>query len=203
MSVSIDKDNHVQCNQVHTVQKDALTGFKGAVPVSVLAAVKAKIRGQFGMGEDTENLQIVRDTAARLIDQLARIDAEYPPYEAVLAPKSPVEPTPAFVDSSASEIVPAQLAEEEQEIAVPVPESNKPVKKKKSKKVQPSVEISKKTGKPKRVMKSYSLEDEVFVLDGDPSIEDIMDRFNFADKKQVYGLRTYLKDRRSKNKLED
>jgi len=92
-SISID---NVQCNQVHTVEKAALYEFMGAIPASILAAVKAKIQKQFNMGDD-KNLHAVQETAAKLIGQLARMDSEYVPPAVTPMAESPVTlvaPTP-------------------------------------------------------------------------------------------------------------
>ena len=77
-SISID---NIQCGQIHTVAKSALADFKGAVPAPVLSAIKSKIRVLFNMGENVENLQSIKESAAKLIGELSKIEqpsgAEY------------------------------------------------------------------------------------------------------------------------------
>ena len=63
-SVSFD---NIQCNQIFTVKKEELNEFQGALPATLLAAVKARIRQQLNMGDDSGNVQNIRDTAAKLI----------------------------------------------------------------------------------------------------------------------------------------
>ena len=48
----ITADSHIQCEQIHTLNKNDLTDFIGIVPNSTVTAVKAKLRIQFDMSTD-------------------------------------------------------------------------------------------------------------------------------------------------------
>jgi hypothetical protein len=47
-------------------------------------------------------------------------------------------------------------------------------------------------------LRSYTDEDEAFVLDGNPSAEEIMARFGYTDKQRVHALKYSMKKRREK-----
>ena len=218
-SVSIDKDSHIQFSQIHTIQKQELATFKGAVPAPILFAVKARIQGLFNMGtsRDEGNLQCARDTAAKLVGQLARIDSDHMPYvaepivaEPLVTSVAVIEPPTDVAEAVATSTPVAEptqavnpVKNDEPDIpevkAVSKKKSDKPSKKSRDKKTQPSAKINDKTGKPKRQIINYTDEDEAFVLDGNPTIDEIIKRFNFKDKKQAYAARTYLKSRRAKS----
>jgi len=101
---------------------------------------------------------------------------------AVILPDKPHQPTdnvaPALGDKPAKQIKPT-----------PKPRGRKP---------KQTAEISPRTGKPKREMRNYTDEDEAFVLDGNPTVEEIMDRFGFTEKRKVHDVKFQLKKRRAK-----
>jgi len=221
-TISID---NIQCNQIHTIKKEALHEFMGAVPAPIIAIVKAKIQKQFNMGDD-KNLLAIQETATKLIGQLTQMDSEYvPPSETpTIAP--PIAPTPeplpppvspvnmkvdgvteGGVDNTPADTVsPAPSKPKEKD---KVTSANKNSKEKPAKKAEPSPKskpISKKSkqkietiqasNKPKRELKDYTEEDEAFILDGNPTTDEVMDKFGFKDKRKVYDLRLALKKRR-------
>ena len=214
-SISID---NIQCNQVHTVEKAALNEFMGAVPAPILAAAKTKIQKQFNMGDD-KTLHAVQETAARLIGQLAQMDSEYAPSNPPAAMPTatvdvPVAPTPkspppntvadVAVEADMNEAPPDAIPPEKPtNDALPAPEKKptkpaKPTPKPRGKKQKQTVEVSPRTGKPKREMRNYTDEDEAFVLDGNPTTQEIMDRFGFTENRKVHDVKFQLKKRRSK-----
>jgi len=191
---------NIQCGQIHTIKKSALADFKGAVPTPVLSAVKAKIRILFNMGENVENLQGIKETAAKLIGELAKI--EQPSgviYETEASPTPAVKVAPIIKEAvPTSETVPeGETPQDGVSVLSPVNKQKKPAKKQRGSKSQNS-EISKRTGKPKREMRSYTDEDETFVLDENHSTEEIMDRFGYTEKRKVADLKFMLKKRREK-----
>lgn len=205
VSVSSAKDDsisieNIQCGQIHTVEKSALADFKGAVPAPVLSAVKAKIRVLFNMGENVENLQGIKEAAAKLTGELAKI--EQPSgieYETEAAPTPAVETVPVKTDAVVAEPLPVNDTLQD-DASDPVPTINKtkkPVKKPRGKKSQ-KPEISERTGKPKREMRSYTDEDEAYVLDEKHTTEEIMERFGYTEKRKVADLKFMLKKRREK-----
>jgi hypothetical protein len=191
---------NIQCGQIHTIEKSALADSKGAVPVPVLSAVKAKIRVLFNMGENVENLQGIKETAAKLIGELAKI--EQPSgviYEVEAAP------TPVIIKEAmpTSEIVPeGEAPQDGSSVPSPVNKQKKPAKKQRGRKSQ-KPEISERTGKPKREMRSYTDEDETFVLDENHTTEEIMDRFGYTEKRKVADLKFMLKKRREKRQAKE
>lgn len=179
-AVCIDAKNCIQCNQVHMIEKSALGKFEGAVSAPVLATAKAKLSALLNMNSDAGNLQPIRDTAARLVGQLAGMDIGYvmPAVEPVVA------------DTSQEQLLVEKAVESEATVAPP---EQKPTRKPKGKKA--------KAEKPKRARRepiNYTDEDEAFVLDGNASADEIVQRFNLPTKKQAYSVRVYLKARRDK-----
>jgi mRNA-degrading endonuclease toxin of MazEF toxin-antitoxin module len=185
---SINIDN-VQCNQIHTVEKEALSDFMGAVPDSILAVVKAKIQKQFNMGDD-KALHAIQETAAKLIDQLTRIDSNYvnPAVESVVVVPvvQETQPLNTIVDTD---------AEGNTDNAAP---TTKQARKPRGKKPKQPKKTNTQTSKPKREIQNYTDEDETFVLDGNPTTEEIMERFGFTVKRKVADLKYNLKKRRDK-----
>jgi len=170
-SISID---NVQCNQIHTVEKDALLEFMGAIPTPILTVIKAKIQKQFSMGDD-KTLHAVQETATRLIGQLAKLDIPEPPQQNI-------------VDDS-------DTTPQQKEVAVPplvikptkpTPKQDKPQNKQKGKQADNS----------SRKVRTYTDEDEAFVLDGNHTTEEVMKRFGFKEKRKVYDLKLQPKKRR-------
>ena len=187
-SVCIDTKNYVQCNQIHMVEKNALTKFEGAVSAPVLAAAKAKIGALLNINAEPGNLQPIRDTAAKLIGQLANIDAEYVP----VATESAVPVAP-----QTSQIISDTITENV--VLLNQPKNQTPSKttpKHRGKKSKQ--EADKKIVSPRRKSTSYTKEDEAFVIDENHSADEIMQRFNLTSKKQAYALKKYLKLRRAK-----
>ena len=76
-SVCVDKETFIQCNQIHMIEKKGLVKFEGAVSAPILAATKVKISALLNMNAEPGNFQPIRDTAVKLIGQLAKIDTEY------------------------------------------------------------------------------------------------------------------------------
>jgi hypothetical protein len=83
----------------------------------------------------------------------------------------------------------------------PTNKQKMPAKKQRGRKSQKS-EISERTGKPKREMRSYTDEDETFVLDENHTTEEIMDRFGYTEKRKVADLKFMLKKRREKRQAQ-
>jgi hypothetical protein len=174
---SINIDN-VQCNQIHTVEKEALLEFMGAIPTPILTAIKVKIQKQLNMGDD-KTLHAVQETATRLIGQLAKLDTEY------VLPEPPQKDQP-------------------KEVAVPPPvikptKSTKPTKPKQTpKQDKPQSKQNKniKADNSSHKVRTYTDEDEAFVLDRNPTTEEVMKRFGFKEKRKVYDLKLQLKKRR-------
>jgi len=219
-TISID---NIQCYQIHTVKKEALHEFMGAVPSQIIAIVKAKIQKQFNMGDD-KNLLAVQETATKLIGQLTQMDSEYvpstvtPKIAAPIAPTqeplpSPIPPVKTKADRITKEVVdntpintasptPNKPKEKDK-----ITSANKNSKEKPAMKVEPILKSSGKkqnkntkasppSGKLIRGIQKYTKEDEAFVLDGNPTTEEIMDRFGFKEKRKVYDLRLALKKQR-------
>jgi len=192
-SVCVDDKNYIQCNQIQMLEKNALSKFEGAVPAPVLTAAKAKISALLNIVIEPGNLQPIRDTAAKLVGQLAQMDAGY---------ASPIA-EPAVADAPSVQIADDTdknddkpeviLPDNQQPAPKPKKTTNPRVKKNKTKPI-----TEKETGNSRRESKSYSEEDEAFVLDGNHSTEEIMKRFNFAEKKQAYAAKNYLRARRIK-----
>jgi len=196
---------NIQCGQIHTIEKSALADFKGAVPVPVLSAVKAKIRVLFNMGENVENLQGIKETAAKLIGELTKM--EQPSgviYEPETAPTPAVKTAPIIKEAvPPSDTLPENKTPQDSATEPsPVNKQKKPAKKQRGRKSQNS-EISKRTGKPKREMRSYTDEDEAYVLDESHSTEEIMDRFGYTEKRKVADLKFMLKKRREKRQVKE
>jgi outer membrane biosynthesis protein TonB len=189
-SVGIDNILHTQ---IYTVSKKELVKFKGAVHATLLAAVKAKIKKQLGMDAGETGLKDIRDTAAKLIGQLKGLDSDEMPAE--LEPSAaPVvaEPVPAAEE--------APVVEEAKAPAPKPVKVRKPRVKKQKKAVakKQEVVISPRTGKPKREMKSYTDEDEAFVLDENRSTKEIMEHYGLPEKRRVYDMKFALKKRRDR-----
>ena len=201
-SVSIDKDTHIQCNQIHMVEKEALTTYEGNVPAAVLATVKTKLGTLLNMSAEPSNLQSIRDTAAKLVGQLAEIDAGDMPVvvEAPVVSQAPHPLQPVIdlaADASEGNVAPnVVLLEQPKE---PLKPRGKPGPKPSGRKTKKTV-VKAETSKPKRVMRRYTDEDEAFVLDGNPTTEQIMERFGYTEKRKVHDLKFLLKKRR-KNRL--
>ena len=211
-SISI---NNVQCNKIYTIDKKALNEFMGAVPMPILAAVKTKIQKQFNMGDD-KTLHAVQETATRLIDQLAQLDSEYvQPMDnpTVVVPVSaPLKQNLSDVidedatNANVGNIAPNIIVSDQSENKGNVPPTSdlkqkNPVKqapKSKGKKSKQTARVSLSTGNAKREMRSYTDEDEAFVLDGNHTVEEIMGRFGFTERRKVSDLKFQLKKRRDK-----
>ena len=198
--VSID---NFRCSQIHTVKKTALTDFNGAVPAPILVAVKAKIRVLFNMGENVENLQSIKATAAKLIGELSKIEQTSGSDYTIKTSPPPVMEDAPIIKEAVTVVVSTEDAADDSPESVPI---NKPAgnkrpkasdKKPRGKKSQ-KPEISERTGKPKREMRSYSDEDEAFVLDENHSTDEIMERFGYTEKRKVADLKFMLKKRRAK-----
>jgi len=192
---------NIQCNQIHTVEKSALFEFMGAVPTHVLAAVKSKVQKQFNMGDD-KSMQAIQETAALLVGQLARMDSEYAP-PATTPTVSKPHPLNAIVDmaadASVGNIAPdVILFDPSKNNTKPLPDK-KLTRKPRGKKLKQASEVGSHTGKPKHeIRRSYTDEDEAFILDGSPTSKEIMERFGLADKSKIYGIKFHLKNRRAK-----
>jgi mRNA-degrading endonuclease toxin of MazEF toxin-antitoxin module len=189
-SVCIDKSTYIQCNQIHMIDKTALKKFEGAISAQILTSAKAKISTLLNMNMDSGNLQPIRDTAAKLIGQLAGIDSGY------------AQPVAEFVANDEPQMneIATQSAETVADDVSPT-QNAKPVRKPKGKKTQQKAE--KKTKRTRREAINYTQDDEAFVLDGNPSIDEIMQRFNFTEKKQAYAAKNYLRARRNKQQAND
>jgi len=220
-SISID---NIQCNQIHTVKKEVLHEFIGAVPAPILAIVKANLQKQFNIGDD-KNLQAIQETASKLIGQLAQIDSEYvpstptvtPAIVASIAPTPEPMPSPTIlpvnmkvdaVTKKGTDTTPSNTISPSKS-KVKVPSAIKDNKVKPTKKTEPSPKSYGKkslppkkstasSSKPKRDMYNYTDEDEMFVLDGNPTTQEVMDRFGFTEKRKVYDIKLMLKKRREK-----
>ena len=182
-SVCIDKSTFIQCNQIHMIDKAALAKFEGAISAQTLAAAKAKIGALLNMNMDAGSLQPIRDTAAKLIGQLAGFDGEY---------VQPIAEVAANDEPQMNENV-AQSAETDEVAPTPTAKSTR---KPKGKKVQQKPE--KKTKRARREAINYTQDDEAFILDGNHSADEIMQRFGFTEKKQAYAAKNYLRARRNK-----
>ena len=171
--------NNFRYSHIQTVKKTQLISFEGAVPGPVLSAVKAKIRALFNLGGNIENLQGIKESAVKLIGELAKIEQpnliEYEPEG-----DAPQDATPK---------------------PVAVNKQKKSTKKPRGGKSQKS-EISKRTGKPKREMRAYTDEDETFVLDEEHTTEEIMERFGYTEKRKAADLKFMLKKRREKRQVQ-
>ena len=204
----IDIEN-IRCDQIHTIEKESLSQFMGAIPTPILTAVKAKIQKQFNMSDD-KTLHAIQETAAKLVGQLARMDSEYVPpaanpmVDATASKES--HPLNTIVDMAADasigNVAPnVILLEPPKDNAVPNSKPANPANKprgKSDKKPKQAAEISQRTGKPKRKMRSYTDEDEAFVLDGNPTTAEIMERFGFTENRKVHDLKFQLKRRRAR-----
>ena len=207
-SISID---NIQCSQIHTVEKEALHEFRGAVPAPILAAVKTKIQKQFNIGDD-KAIHAIQETAARLFGQLAQMDTEHvSPSVSKPTEDTPVTPVPTLPLSNKKADITTEVSAVVVDSDVILPEPPKdnikppvdnkpstPARKQRGEKSQKTAEISPQTGKPKREMRNYTDEDEAFVLDGNPTAKEIMDRFGFTEKRKVHDLKFLLKKRRNK-----
>jgi len=222
--LNMEKEYQIRCDQIHTVPKEDLTEYAGALSPDILAAVKAKIRVHFNMDEDTR--ADLRKAVAGITETLTKIveegdkgaqgawtataatstvaDTAEQAYEAPAALKQDNSPQD---NDSASDVdnKPEQLPEPEPE-PVQVPEKtsesfseppkssdNKGRKKSNKKSDEKATPISGKTGKPVRTMRKYTEEDKQFLVDPNNTTDDIMKRFDFDDKKQVHGARTYAR----------
>jgi len=196
-SISIE---NIQCGQIHTVGKSALIDFKGAVPAPVLSAIKSKIRVLFNMGENVENLQSLKESAAKLIGELSKIEqpsgVEYET-EAPLNTEVKTAPTINEEVSTSESLFDSETLHDGASEPATAKKQKKSAKSQRGRKLQ-EPEISKRTGKPKREMRSYSDEDEVFVLDEKHTTAEIMERFGYTEKRKVSDLKFMLKKRREK-----
>jgi len=64
----INKDSHIQCEQLHTIPKSELTEFRGIVPNATLSTVKAKLRIQLDMSGD-RNTELF-NSIKRILDEM-------------------------------------------------------------------------------------------------------------------------------------
>jgi hypothetical protein len=155
------------------------------------------------MGENVENLQGIKESAAKLIGELAKIE-QPSGVESEAAPTPAVKPAAVIMEEVAAfESTTAEDAADDSPETAPVNKhdvNKKPKasgRKPRGKKSQ-TPEISERTGKPKREMRSYTDEDEAYVLDENHTTEEIMERFGYTEKRKVADLKFMLKKRRAK-----
>jgi len=163
--VFITRPSHIQCEQIHTISKEELVEYLGTVEHSTMSNVKAKLKIQFGMGDD-RHLELLAEVRS-IVDDISRKIISSEDDEAdVLAP-APNVPTQDAKPNQSSALKKADKPEKDT--------------------------ISKKTGKSKQVHRKYTDEDRAFILDRSNSTADLMERFGYKDKIAANSARTYIR----------
>ena len=166
--VFITRPSHIQCEQIHTVSKEELNEYLGTVEHSTMSNVKAKLKIQFGMGED-RHLELLSDIKS-IVDDIS---------------KKQDEASELLVD----EAVKTTNQNGASEILAPAPNTPKQAAKPK----QQSSPKPQKENKPKQTHRKYTDEDRAFILDTNNTTADLMERFGYKDKVAANSARTYMR----------
>ena len=204
--IHIIADSHIQCEQLHTVNKTELVDFIGMVSNSTLSSVKAKLRIQFDMGIDRNaemfssikrsiddlntNPEIMNSINENLEMLNAKADKGFgvPDIEndflgLVLNLENNIKKIVAEVEKLKSDKA-QEIPQEAIEI-IQTGTSDAPLDNIKEK-------------KPRGKRKNYTYEDKLFIADKNNSIQDLMERYGY-DKPTAYKMRDYFKKRVGKD----
>ena len=180
--VTIDFPSHIQCEQIHTINKGELIKYKGVVPQSTLSNVKDKLRLQLDISternyklltlikRDIEEIRIKTDSILssptlnqNFCDVLTDIHAFSVQFSGKLNAKS-------FCSQESPIIANNGIAQH-------------------SYVVNTNSSIAS-TGRTKR---KYSDEDILYILDNANTLEDLVKRFNYKNKSSARSTRTYFR----------
>jgi mRNA-degrading endonuclease toxin of MazEF toxin-antitoxin module len=202
--LNMDAGYQIQCDQIHTVAKEELTEYAGALPTSLLASVKSKIRAHFNLDEGDSSRAELKKAVVGMTAALSRMVSE----DEYAAP--PANYTQISKETELQKISPktendtVSPESEASPVAETPPKAPKPAKKSTGrKKVEKSAKISTKTGKPVRKLRKYNDEEKAFIADTANSTDDIMKRFELTDKKQAHALRNYIRNRLGKQENQE
>ncbi len=179
--VMIDVLSHIQCEQIHTINKGELTAYRGMVSAKTLGSVKDKLGMQFDLNED-RSFELLNSVVRGVEALNAKVDG-------VLESSGP------DIDAEAAENIQAYTPESAQKDSEPAEDDAQEDKDHGMVPEPENIEKSEHgTSKPeKNKRRKYSEEDKLFIVDGANSIASIVDRFGLKDKRAAYGIRKYFR----------
>ena len=198
--VFINKDSHIQCEQIHTINKDDLHEYIGAVPNSTMMNVKAKLRIQFDMAED-RNLQLltsIKNNVENLVRKLEESTASTDSPQTL-----PLE-DPADILKNIHDMEERLVGQfsEMKKIIYSVPssdsanrESNTSGEHKASRTTAKAAKATAPATPGKKNYRRYTEDDKKFILDKNQPIEAVMERYGYSSKQQVHQVRAKFRQK--------
>jgi len=189
----VNRDSHIQCEQIHTISKEDLQNYIGTASAATMNMVKEKLRFQFDMTSD--NNTAILNSIKKSVEGLEK-SVKMPPD--LTAIKASVDALCAKAEKGFG------VPEIEDTFLQLVADLHKIVTNGKSGEVLPAPSNNRydeshviRNVRPydsgKQTRRNYSEEDKKFILDKRNSTEVIMKKYGFKDKKSVFATRAYFK----------
>lgn len=176
--IKIFELSHIQCEQIRTLPKSELFGYKGTVSSSTMAEVKKKLRLQFDMSyTETEGLQEIERVLQEINSKISHALSDSGNDNSIL---NALNGLMSGIDSINDSFV------------ARVQTYGHDTKKNRTgcSKETVSNAICKK--KPYRI---YSEEDEAYIMDNNNSLDEIRRKYNYRDNIAAGKARSYLRNR--------
>ena len=204
--IFLEKDSHLQCEQIHTVSKTELIEYMGIASNSTMSTVKAKLKIQLDMGADKsiELLSSIKKSVDLLNDKVDKNLGGIPIIEdeilkmlinfESIVKRFEIEKN--LKTDTAEEINTKEIVRSDDFIKTVMSEETSHLKTKKAK-VPKQSEPEGGKNRTRRSNRQYTEEDMIYISDNSNSIESLMEKYGY-NKANAHRMRWYFKNKLNK-----